>query len=220
MTSNTNLTIYYDYTCPFAYRAVRLISEIEQTRPTVAVTWRFFSLEQINAPGRGLGENWKLWEQPLDYTSTRRSRRARSLASFLVTHAAQGQHSPAQVAQFRLAVYDAFHNKHADISDPEVLFDLAARCGLNVDDLRANWLLDAARERLRTDIENGFEAGAFGVPTLVINGCEATYLRLSAYPIEAAERETLFDELVHMLTQRPYLQELKRAGAAQKSLKK
>ena len=155
-----------------------------------------------------------MWEQPLNYISTRRSRRARSLAPFLLTHAAEGQHAPAQVAQFRLAVYDAFHNKHGDISDPEVLFHLAAQCGLNVDGLRANWLLDTARERLRTDIQRGFRAGAFGVPTLVINGCEATYLRLSAYPAEAAERETLFDELVNTLTQRPYLQEIKRAGAA------
>ena len=186
MTSNINLTIYYDYICPFAYRSVRLITEIEQTRPTVTVDWRFFSLEQVNAPSRGLGENWNLWEQSLDYVSTRRSRRARSLAAFLVTHAAEGQQTPARLARFRLAVFNAFHNERADISNPEVLFVLAEQNGLNVDNLQANWQQETARDRLRDDIQSGLKAGAFGVPTLIIDGCEATYLRLSAYPADAA----------------------------------
>jgi predicted DsbA family dithiol-disulfide isomerase len=155
-----------------------------------------------------------LWEQPLDYVSTRRSRRARSLAPFLVTHAAESQQTPAKLARFRLAVFNAFHNERADMSNPDILFDLAGQSGLNADDLRATWQLAEARDRLRHDIEQGFAAGAFGVPTLIINGCEATYLRLSEYPADAAERQALFDDLVNALTQRPYLQELKRASAA------
>lgn len=213
MTSPTNVTIFYDYLCPYAFRATRLVTEIEQTRPNVAVTWRFFSIEHANAQKLGRDENWNLWEQPLDYPQLWRSRRRRGLVPFLVTHAVQLQ-NPARLPVFRLAVFDALHNDHADISSPDVLLNLAKQCGLNADALCCAWDTEAARQRLRDDIENGLSGGVFGVPTLTINNSEATYIRLSEFPADPAERQTLFDELVHTLTRRPYLLELKQAELA------
>ena len=81
-----------------------------------------------------------------------------------------------------------------------------------MDAFQANWQSQEGRDRLRDDHLSGEEAGVFGVPTLIINGCEATYMRLSEYP-PADELQTFFNELLHSLCQRPYLQELKRAGA-------
>ncbi len=208
-----DITVFYDYLCPYAFRISRLITEIEQTRPHVTTTWRFFSIEQINAQEYGRDENWNLWEQPLNYPQLWRSRRRRGLIPFLMTHAVQAQ-NPALLPIFRLAVFDAFHNDHADISSPEVLLALAGQCGLNVDALRSAWDTEAARLRLRDDMEAGWAEGVFGVPTLSINDGEATYLRLAEYPTDPAVRQTLFDELVHTLLQRPCLLELKRASAA------
>ncbi|GAB4426182.1 MAG: DsbA family protein [Anaerolineae bacterium] len=212
MKPSTTVTIYFDYLCPYAFRASRLINEIEQTRPEVAVTWRFFSIEQTNAQKYGRNEDWNLWEQPLDYDQLWRSRRRRGLVPFLMTHAVQLQ-NPARLPMFRLAVFDAFHNDHADISSPAVLLELAGQCGLNVDALRPAWDTPAARQRLRDDIETGLGEGVFGVPTLSINDSEPTYMRLSQFPTDPAERQTLFDELTHTLTERPYLLELKQAAA-------
>lgn len=209
----TSITIFYDYLCPYAFRATRLITEIEQTRPEVEVTWRFFSIEHSNAQKYGRDETWKLWEQPLNYQQLWRSRRRRGLVPFLFTHAVQAQ-DPARLSLFRQTVFDAFFNDHADVSNPEVILTLAGQCGLNVETLRATWDTDAARQRLRDDIEDALDQGVFGVPTLIINNSEPTYMRLSEFPTDPTERQNLFDELVHMLTQRPYLLELKQASFA------
>jgi len=212
MATPTTVTIYFDYMCPFAFRGVRLLTEIEQTRPDITVKWRHFSLEQVNAIGRGKDYDWKVWEQPLDYKGIYRKTRGRLLRPFLASHAASLQGAE-PFARFRLALFSTFHDDELDTSDPDVLLDVARRANLDMDAFLANWQSQEGRDRLRNDHLSGEEAGVFGVPTLIINGCEATYMRLSEYP-PADETQTLFDELMHTLCQRPYLQELKRAGAA------
>ena len=212
MANPIEVTVYFDYLCPFAYRGVRLLSEIEQTRPEVTVTWRHFSLEQVNAKNRGKDENWQVWAQALDYEGTSPSNPAgRMLRGFLASHAASLQ-DQAAFSRFRLALFGARHDDKVDTSDPAVILELARRVGLDLDAFQANWESQAGRDRLRDDHVSGRTAGAFGVPTLIINGCEPTYMRLIEYPPET-ERQAFFDELVHSLTGRPYLQELKRASA-------
>ena len=212
MTKSTAITVYFDYMCPFAFRGVRLLTEIEQTRPDISVAWRHFSLEQVNAISRGKDPEWKVWEQPLDYKGIYRKSRGRLLRPFLASHAASLQ-GVEPFARFRLALFGAFHDDWLDTSDPEVLLDVARQVDLDMDAFQANWQSQEGRDRLRDDHLSGEEAGVFGVPTLIINNCEATYMRLSEYP-PAEEMQTFFDELLHSLCHRPYLQELKRAGAA------
>ena len=197
---------------PFAFRGVRLLTEIEQTRPDIVVDWRYFSLEQVNAIGRGKDPDWKVWEQPLDYKGIYRKSRGRLLHPFLASYAASLQGAE-PFARFRLALFSAFHDDRLDTSDPEVLLDVTRRANLDMDAFETNWQSQEGRNRLRDDHLSGEEVGVFGVPTLIINGCEATYMRLSEYP-PADELQTLFNELMHIFCQRPYLQELKRAGAA------
>lgn len=210
----TTITLYYDYLCPFAYRAVQLFTEIEQTRPKITVDWRFLSLEQINhdLKAQDSDELWHIWEQDLDYAPLRGRSRQRGLAAFLASHAAAVQ-GPEAFARFRLAVFSAHHDDDRDISDPGTLLSIGRRAGLDLNAFQTHWRSAGARNRLRHDHEQGQSVKAFGVPTIVINDSEATYLRLSSYPIDPEERQSLFDHLVHTIVQRPYLQELKRASA-------
>jgi predicted DsbA family dithiol-disulfide isomerase len=210
----TAITLYYDYQCPFAYRGVRLFTEIEQTRPKITIDWRFLSLEQINYDLREHKDTdpWYIWAQDLDYAPLRGSSRQRILAAFLASHAAAVQGTEA-FTRFRLAVFSAYHDEERDISNPSTLLDIGRRVGLDLNAFQTHWRSTEARNRLRLDHEQGRSVGAFGVPTIVINGSEATYLRLTSYPTDPAERQSLFDHLVHTIVQRPYLQELKRASA-------
>jgi predicted DsbA family dithiol-disulfide isomerase len=193
--------VYFDYLCPFAYRGVRLFTEMQHKRPNLGVTWRHFPLDQINAKE----EDWELWEQSLDGST-------RSLEAFLASHAASLQGEEA-FARFRLALFAQRHDEKKAINDPEVILEAARQAELDVQAFKANWQSQDGRDRLRDDYLSGREVGAFGVPTLIINGCEPAYLRLTEYP-PASERDAAFDELVHLLTRRPYLQEIKRASAA------
>ena len=210
----TTITLYYDYQCPFAYRGVQLFAEIEQSRPEIKIDWRFLSLEQIN---NDLTEHkdsdpWYIWAQDLDYAPLRGSSRQRTLAAFLASHAASVQGVEA-FARFRLAVFSAYHDEERDISNPGTLLDIGRRAGLDLNAFQTHWRSTEARNRLRLNHEQGVSIGAFGVPTIVINDSEATYLRLTSYPRDPDERQSLFDHLVHTIVQRPYVQELKRASA-------
>lgn len=197
-------TVYFDYVCPFAYRGVRLFTEMQHRRPDLDVTWRHYPLEQINARDR----DWKLWEQPLHHDA---ERPGRTLAAFLASHAASLQGEDA-FARFRLALFAARHEYGKRIADRDVLLEAARDAGLNMAIFEAHWEGTAGRERLRDDYLSGEGVGAFGVPTLVVDGCEAAYVRLTAYP-PAEQRDVFFDELVHLLCHRGYLQEVKRASA-------
>lgn len=197
-------TVYFDYVCPFAYRGVRLFTEMQVRRPDLDVTWRHYPLEQVNARD----PDWRLWEQPLHHDA---DRPGRTLAAFLASHAASRQGEDA-FARFRLALFAARHEHGKRIADREVLLGAARDADLDMATFEANSETTAGRERLRDDYLSGEAVGAFGVPTLVVDGCEPTYLRLTEYP-SAEDRDGFFDELVHLLCHRGYLQEVKRASA-------
>lgn len=211
MTTRIEAIVYYDYMCPYAFRMLSLLTEMEQIRVDLTVTWRFFSLEESNAVSRGQSADWHIWEQPLNYESVFGRPHRRILAPFLATYAASLQ-GPEALTRFRLAVFQAYHKERQDISDPAVLLEIARQAALELSGFTAHWQSAAARDHLRDEHLSGVDAGVFGTPTIIINGCEATYLRLSALSENLEERHACFEELVRTLTQRPYLRELKRAS--------
>jgi hypothetical protein len=57
------LTVFFDFLCPYAWRASRWLDMVVAQRPEVVIDWRYFSLEQVNTPADSA---WKVWEQDGD----------------------------------------------------------------------------------------------------------------------------------------------------------
>jgi predicted DsbA family dithiol-disulfide isomerase len=171
----------------------------EAKRPELTINWRYFSLDQVNSRE---GPGWKLWSQPDDYPS-------RSLRAFKAAEAARRQGKEA-FERYHFALLAARHDQGRNIASPEVLRDVAGTAGLDLGrfehDLADPSILDA----LARDHTHAVEAhGVFGIPTLVFPGGYAVYLKISQ-PVPEEEEESLFDEVLHIATGRPYLMEVKR----------
>src|ERR1700716_179908 len=55
----TELEVFYDYRCPFAYRVSVMLQNLAPSR-NLKVTWRYFSLAQVNSREEG----WTVWAAP------------------------------------------------------------------------------------------------------------------------------------------------------------
>ena len=163
------------------------------------IEWYSFPLEQINSTQ---GPEWKLWEQPDDYKS-------RSLWAFRGGEAARLQ-GEKLFERFHIALLRARHLENRDIANPEVLIEVAREVGLDIDKFRQ----DLSNRNLLAKIGVAYtrgvkENGVWGTPTLVFNGRQAAYLKLKpAPPLE--ESVKLFEELLDIIHDRPYVIEMKR----------
>lgn len=208
MSESIGTTVYFDYRCPYCYRLVRLLTEMEARHANISVTWRHFSLEQLNAPN----PEWKLWEQPLEYELVEESPFAmRMLRSFLASYAAMLQ-GPRAFARFRLHMFAAKHNEKKEMSRPEVILAAAEEAELDMAAFRREWQSPEARQRLREDHLSGERLGIAGLPALLVDDGEPIYVRLADYPPDE-EREPFLNELIHLATRRPYLRTFRYTGS-------
>ena len=59
---NTELTVYFDYLCPYANRTVTWLESIKDKAGNgLSIYWKTFSIEQQNSKK---GPEYKLWEHP------------------------------------------------------------------------------------------------------------------------------------------------------------
>jgi 2-hydroxychromene-2-carboxylate isomerase len=68
------------------------------------------------------------------------------------------------------AVFEAYWGELRDISQVEVLRDLAPRAGLDADDLLARIEKPETKQRLRSATDELIERGGFGSPTMFVDG--------------------------------------------------
>jgi len=207
------LTVFYDYHCPFCFRAERWLAGLRPER--VAVRHRFLSLEQLNRDPEAA--EWRIWEQPLDYEQDRGRADRRSLAAFLVTAFAEGAGgwplAAEIVERLRLAIFAARHEAHHDISRIEVLDEIAAGAGLPPGWLAGRFAdpeaVAAARARIAADWAAARDPfRCFGVPTLVIDDAPPVYLRLERVP-STDDAPRLLDWLTERARSLPFVLELK-----------
>lgn len=177
-----------------------------EARPgALAVTWRYFSLHQINnrVPG------WEIWEQPVDGV---RDRYVEALRAFWAAEAARQQGDGA-FWRYHRALLRAAHAENAELGDPAVLRSLAEQEGLDV----ARWQQDAADRsllrRLQLDHTEAVEQfHVFGTPTFVFPDADPAYLKLTAIP--AGDEAVRFWETFHTaVADMPYVLEIKRPQA-------
>lgn len=202
------LTIFFDFLCPFAYRATLWLDQVqEQLGDELELHWKYFSLEQVNTPA---DSDWKLWEQDDNYVNPNSSRPdLRGLLAFWGAEAAR-QQGAAAFDRFRRTLYRARHENWLDFSQRSEILIVAANVGLDMD----RFATDFADRRLLDAIRRDYEEGraryqVFGVPTLCYDDDNAIYLKLMQVP-PADDALTLFNELRQSITTRRWLAEIKR----------
>jgi predicted DsbA family dithiol-disulfide isomerase len=201
------LTVFFDFLCPYAWRASRWLDMVVEQRPEVVIDWRYFSLEQVNTPADSA---WKVWEQDGDgYARHDGTTTWGGLHGFWAAEAVRRQ-SPALFSAFRTAVYDARHQDKIALNERAPLAAIAAQCGVDM----AQFAVDTHDKSLLTVLQRDHEYAraqytCFGVPTLCFDDRNAVYVKLSEI-IDANQVLPLFDDIASSFTKRPWLVELKR----------
>ncbi len=80
------------------------------------------------------------------------------------------EEQPEDLLQFSEAAFEAYFGEARNIDDPEVLEDIANGCGLDGAALRAASASEAVKARLRASTEEAIARGAFGSPTIFVDG--------------------------------------------------
>lgn len=160
------------------------------------VTWRYFSLAQVNSKEEG----WTAWGAPA-------SSPVRGRLAFQAAEAARRQD---RFDALHLPLLRARHRDRHDIDSREVIDRVASEAGLDVDrfrrDLDDPTLLQAlARDHLMATTE----FGVFGTPTLVFEKGPAAYVRL-AEEVEPSRALEVFDRMFSVAAGEPDILEIKR----------
>ena len=181
------------------YTAAVLLQHAQQhLGDKLDVTWRYFSLEQVNQKN---GPDWKLWDQPESYPS-------RARLAFKGAEAARKQ-GKAAFDRFNLALLTARHVDGKDLTDRQTILDAAKAAELDVQQFERDF--DAATlGPVGRDHEEGVQTyGVFGTPTFVFEDGQAAYLRLRPLPPDD-ELPAVWEQLRALMQDRPTIQEIKR----------
>jgi len=132
------------------------------------ITWKNFSLEQINSKE---DPSWKAWEQgePAE---------RRSLLSQMTAEAARRQGAELY-EKFHLALLTARHGGDGRIplNEESSLLRLAEEIGLDVGRLREDLKDPDLAKIIGKDHENAVGEGVFGTPTFVFENGTSAYLK-------------------------------------------
>lgn len=204
--AGTDVTIFFDYTCPFVYRAIEWLNTLgEELDSPPVVNWRYFSLAQVNYKAR---DDWKVWNAPAQDTDWEAQKYARGLRCFWASAAARAQ-GPDAFARYHVALVRAIHAERQELPSFDPLVELAREQKLDVAQFR-----DALRDRellqqLADDHTAGEAHEVFGVPTFAFGDAVPAYLKL-AKVLEPAEAVQFWGEYRQIVADRPYVAEIKR----------
>jgi predicted DsbA family dithiol-disulfide isomerase len=189
------VSIYLDYSCPFAWRGLELISVVAPLAG-LELEIRHYSLEQGNhKENAGLPRNapvWRLVEQPLEGP--------KSLRAFLASHAARQQGRSAHL-RFALELFRMRHQERRKLNDDQTFVEAVARSGLELERFLAD-LEDQENRRLELsrDLGDAGELGVFGTPTFVLPSGDTAYFRFTQITTEpelAVSLWELFSAVLH-----------------------
>lgn len=201
------LTVYFDFVCPFSWRAAEVFELVSQPLG-LEVSWEHFSIYQFNyerLEGRG---RWQLWNERLDSAD---GNGCKGLLPFMASQAARKQGPKAHHA-FRLELQRAVHRDYKPLNLATIQ-DVVERVGLH----RARFDDDLANPENRTVLAQEHARAAaldlFGTPTVVFPGGGAAYFRLRDLPRSRSEAVDLVKDTRRLLERYPYLQTVKRPRA-------
>ena len=189
--------VFYDYNCPFVYRASATIALLRESGARdLRVTWRYFSLAQVNSDKEG----WTAWAAP-------ETEPVRGRLAFKAAEAARRQD---RFDVMHPALLRARHEDRHDLDVMQVVERVAVEAGLDLERFRADVAADDILTALARDHQEGVTRhGVFGTPTFVFRTGVAAYVRLAAVP-SPADASRVFDSLVAVAAGEPSIVEIKR----------
>lgn len=169
-----SLTVYYDYTCRYSYRAMHWMDRVRAGRPNFEVHWATFSLKEVNR-----SPEEPSWVDPDSPPSI-------SILAFALAHAAR----VANFEGYHRTVFEAMQGEERHLSEEDLLA-IAKEAGVDTSSFdRAGWTGSVGAEH-RHAVE---QWGVYGTPTVILeNG--ATYIRLHEEPGSSDEALVLVDAL-------------------------
>jgi 2-hydroxychromene-2-carboxylate isomerase len=188
---------HFDIMCPWAYQTSKWIREVRDRVP-VDVSWRFFSLEEIN---REEGKKHP-WERQWSYGW-----------GMLRVAALLRRSSMELCDRFYAAAGRALHEEGRKPHQPRVAGQLLADIGVDpelVDEAIAD---PTTHDDVKADHDRAVALGCFGVPTLVFPDGQSLYGPVVTPAPTGADALALW-ELVRLYRRFPHLYELKRPKAA------
>ena len=190
-----DLEVFYDYLCPFVYRASVLLQNAGRSRK-LNVTWSYFSLTQVNSRDDG----WTVWGAPAN-------ERVQGRLPFMAAEAARRQ---GRFEELHMPLLQARHRDRLDLDRPEVVERVAVDSGLDLERFRRDLadpdiLAPLERDHLRATREHG----VFGTPTFVFPDGSAAYVRLAEAP-EASDAIRVLDRVISVAAFEPSILEIKR----------
>ena len=187
--------LYFDYLCPFVYRASLLLASVAAER-SPDVSWRYFSLTQVNSKDDG----WTVWDAPA-------ADRVRGRLAFKAAEAARRQ---GRFDVFHPALLAARHQARSDIDDVRVIEQVAEDSGLDLERFRLDVDDPSIMQALARDhMQAVAKHGVFGTPTFVFPNGASAYIRLAEAPA-GAEAVDLYDRMIGMAADEPRVLEIKR----------
>jgi len=188
------LEVFYDYLCPFVYRASVMLHSVAPSR-NLKVTWRYFSLAQVNSKDEG----WTIWDAPS-------SERVKGRLAFRAAEAARRQD---HFEELHTPLLQARHRDRLDIDQLEVVERVAVDSGLDLERFRKDigdpGILDSLARDHREAVSRH---GVFGTPTIVFPDGASAYIRLGEAPEDAAAIR-VFDHLLAVAAGEPTILEIK-----------
>lgn len=176
----------------------------EKLGDDLRITWKAFLLEQANSRR---GDEWKAWKD-LRFTS-RDIPPHEAVKSVLATHGEDA------FKRYHVAVFRAYHQNKRDIANPLELLAIAREVDLDARVLAEDLRTRKYREAVGADHEEGDEQhDIFGVPTILFDGQQPTFVKLAAGAWEGADDVELFYALCNLAATRPYVLEIKKPASA------
>ena len=193
--------VFYDYYCPFVYRASVLLQNVGLSQPArLKVTWRYFSLTQVNSKD----DRWTVWDAPA----------SRSVKGRLAFKAAEAARRQGRFDDFHMPLLEARHRDRLDLDQPEVVERVAVDSGLDLVRFRKDIADPRILDSLARDHQQAVrELGVFGTPTFVFPDGASAYLRLAEAP-DVAHSSRVFDRVLSIAAGEPSILEIKRPGGA------
>ena len=192
----TSVDFHFDPMCPFAYQTSLWIRDVRD-QTGLEVTWRFFSLEEVN---RVEGKRHP-WERAWSYGW-----------SLMRIGALLRRRDPALLDRWYAVIGHELHTLGGKPHDPEVARRLLTDIGVDAALLDHALEDPSTHDDVRADHQRVLDAGGYGVPTLFLDG-QCLFGPVLVDPPTGADALRLWD-VVSGMAALPHVYELQRPKTA------